>query len=173
MSILLSLFIRVSFNGIEESNEKGDVKKDTEHLKNPIVINKVMGFIFSTISQISHQKDMRELLNNIKKGDDKSLFKAITIDKTLTSSEPIKNRIIQAQVSGDKAFLNKLGKATAKSPLESFRQHGKTYAVLKLFWNTELYKLNNQELYYFLKSCGLKPPAYQDAFDKFMQRRIK
>ncbi len=172
-SILLSIFIRVSFNGIDESNEKSAIKEDTEHLKNPIVINKLMGFLFSTISQISYQKDMRELLNNVEKGDDKSLFKAITIDKTLTSYEPVKNRIIQAQASGDKEFLNKLGKATAKSPLESFGQHGKTYAVLKLFWNIELYKLNNQELYYFLKSCGLKPPAYQDAFDKFMQRHIK
>jgi len=174
VSILLALFIRFSFNEIDESNENGDAKEDTEHLRNPIVISKVMGYIYSTISQISHQKDMRELLDNINKGDDKSLFKAITIDKTLISYEPVRNRIIQAQASGDKKFLSKLGKAIAKSPLERVGEHGKTYAVLKFFWkNIELYKLNNQELYHFLKSCGLTPPAYPDAFDKFMQRYIK
>ncbi len=119
MSILFSLFTRFSFNEIDESNEKGAAKGDIEYLKEPIVIKKVIGFLFSTISQISHQKDMRELLDNVDNGDDKSLFKAITIDKTLISSEYVKNRIIQAQVSGDKTFLNKLGKALAKRPLES------------------------------------------------------
>ncbi|KHE92130.1 MAG: hypothetical protein K8F52_01800 [Candidatus Scalindua rubra] len=171
--ILLSLLIRFLFNKLDKSKEKDAVKEDIEHLKNPIVISTVIGFLYSTISQISHQKDMRELLDNVEKGDDKSLFKAITIDKTLTSYEPIKNRIIQAQASGDKSFLNKLGKATAKSPFESVGEHGKTYAVLNLFWNKVLYKLNNHELYDFLVSCGLTPPAYPDAFDKFMQRHIK
>jgi len=171
--ILLSLITRFLFNKLDESNNKCAVKENIEHLKNPIVISTVIGFLYSTISQISQQKDMRELLDNVDKGDDKSLFKAITIDKTLISSEYIKDRIIQAQASGDKGFLNKLGKATAKSPFESVGEHGKTYAVLNLFWNIVLYKLNNHELYCFLESCGLTPPAYQYAFDKFMERHIK
>ena len=173
LSITLSLFIRIIFIKLDECNETEPTKEQIKHFKNSTVINQSIGFIYSTISQIAHQRDMKELINNINKGDDKSLFKAITIDKSLISYEPVRNRIIQAQTSGDKEFLNKLSKAIAKSPLESIGQHSKTYAALKFFWNIELYKLTNFELYHFLESCGLHPPAYQDAFDKFMQRYIK
>lgn len=175
VSILFSIFIRFASSEIDEIYKEGAEKKDIAHLIDPIMLNTGIGVIYSIISQISHQKDMPTLLNNIEKGDDKSLFKAITIDKTLLSSEPVKRRIPQAQVSGDKTFLNKLAKNIAKSPLESVGQHGKTYAVLNLYWknNIELYKLNNHELYCFLESCGLTPPAYQYSFDKFMERHIK
>jgi hypothetical protein len=36
-----------------------------------------------------------------------------------------------------------------------------------------LYKLTNEELYEFLKSCGLIPPDYPDAFQKFVRRHIR
>jgi len=155
VSILLSILIRLFLNNIDEINEEDAVEEEIEHMRKSIVISKVIGSINSAISQISHQKDMHELLNNIKKGDDKSIFKAITIDKTLVSSELVKNRIAQAQITGDNKFLKKLANAIDKRPLEGVGQHGRTYAVLNLFWSDiELYKLNNQELYHFLKSCG-------------------
>lgn len=174
VSIFFSLFIRLFYNKIDECNEESATKEDIEHLNKSIVISKMMGFFNSTMSQISHQKDLPELLNSIKKGDDKSLFKAITTDKTLINFEPVRNRINQAQASGDNEFLIELSKAIAKRPLRKIGQHGKTYAVLNLFWknNIELHKLNNQELYDFLKSCDLEPPEYPYAFEKFMQRHI-
>ncbi len=131
-----------------------------------------MGFINSTMSQISHQKEMHELFNKIEKGDDKLLFKAITTDETLISRESIKKRIDQALASGDINFLNRVAKAKKRRPLEKIGQLSKTYAVLNLFWknNIELHKLNNQELYDFLKSCGLHLPNYPDGFTEFMQR---
>lgn len=174
ISVLYSIFIRLTFNKIDESNEESATKEDIEHFNKSIVISKVMGFINSTMSQISHQKEMHELFNKIEKGDDKLLFKAITTDETLISSKPIKNRIDQAIASGDIKFLNKLAKAKKKRPLKKIGQHSKAYAVLKFFWsnNIELHKLNYEELYHFLKSCGLNPPGYQAAFEKFMQRNI-
>ncbi len=170
--ILFSLFMRTFLKRIDEMNEECAEKEEIVHLKS-IVISNVLGSINSTMSQLSHQKDMPELLESMKKGDDKSLFKAVTIDKSLLSSKAVSNRIGQAQATGDNDFLNKLSKATKKRPLERVGEHGRSYAVLSFFKYTELSKLNNQELYYFLKSCGLTPPDYPDAFNKFMQRHIK
>jgi hypothetical protein len=170
----LSILIRIALNRMDEISEESATKEEIEHLKESfIVISKMMGSIYSTMSQLSHQKSMPELLKNIKKGDDKSLFNAVTIDKTLVSSELAGKRLGQAQAAGDNKFLNKMGKKIAKRPLESVAKYGRTYAVLEFFWYMELYKLNNQELYYFLKSCDLKLPEFQDAFDRFLLRHIK
>ena len=173
--IFCSIFVRFTFNRIDQSNEENATKEEIEHFNKSIVISKVTGFINSTMSLISHQKDMPELLNNIEKGDDGSLFDAITTDKTLASSGSVKKRVDLALDSGDNKFLNKMGDKIAKQPLEKIALHGKTCAVLKFFWSNsiELHKLNNQELYDFLKSCGLHPPNYPEGFTKFMQRHIK
>ena len=170
----LSILIRIALNRIDEVGEESVTKEDIEHLKeSTIAISKILGSIYSTISQLSHQKSMPELLKNIKKGDDKSLFKAVTVDKTLVSNESAGNRLAQAQAASDNKFLNKMGKSIAESPLESVAKYSKTSAVLEFFWYMELNKLNNQELYYFLKFCGLKLPEFQETFDRFLLRHIK
>lgn len=173
VSITFSLFIRIYFIKLDEYDKTEPTKEQIEHLKDPKVINQFVGSLYSTLSQIAHQRDMSDLLNKINKGDDSSIFKAVVIDKGLISHELIVKRINQAKISGDTIFLKKLGTAMAKSPLERVGQHGATYAVLKLFWKMVLYKLTNEELYEFLKYCGLCPPPYPDGFDKFMQRYIK
>ena len=172
----LSILIRIALNRIDEISEESATKEDIEHLKeSSIVISKMLGSIFSTISQLSNQKSMSDLLKNIKEGDDESLFDAVTVDKTLLSNESAGNRLAQAQAAGDKKFLNKMGKSIADGSLESVAKYGRTYTVLSFFWNNniELHNLNNQELYYFLKYCDLKVPKYQDAFDRYLLRKFK
>jgi hypothetical protein len=87
--------------------------------------------------------------------------------------DEVKKRIAHAQLSGDNVFFNKFGRAIAGNPLKSPAQHGKTYSVLNLFWPMGLYKLTNEELYYFLESCALNPPDFPDAFQKFVRRHIR
>ena len=172
----LSIFIRIALNRIDETSEESATKEDIEHLKeSSIVISKMLGSIFSTISQLSNQKSMSDLLKNIKEGDDESLFDAVTVDKTLVSNESTGNRLAQAQSASDKKFLNKMGRSIADGSLESVAKYGRTYAVLSFFWNNnlELHKLNNQELFFFLKYCDLKVPKFQDAFDRFLLRKFK
>ncbi len=108
LSITLSLFIRLVFVKLDEDDKTEPTKEQIAHLKNPIVINQLIGFIFSTISQIAHQRETRELLNNISKGDDKSLFKVIVIDKGLINYKPIAKRINKAKISGDKEFTKEI-----------------------------------------------------------------
>ena len=173
VAMMIALFIRLFSARLDERSETEDKKEETEKLKDHIVINHSIGILYSTLSQIAHQQEMGSLLDNINKGDDTSLFKAVTIDKSLVNYEPIKNRILQAQSDGDARFLNKLGKAIGKKPLEGIKLHGKTYAVLKLFWITEISRLTNNDLYCLLNACGLNPPEYPYGFEKFMQRYIR
>jgi hypothetical protein len=169
--IPLCILIRIVLAKIDEISDDSATKEEIEYLReSTVVISKVLGSIKSVISQLSHQKDMCELLTDMEKGDDDSLFKAVTIDKTLLSSKSVDKRNVQADATGDYEFQNKLSRKYKKRPLKRVAQHGKSYAVLKFFWNIELYKLNYNELHYFLKSCGLNPPDSPEAFTKFMQR---
>jgi hypothetical protein len=168
MSLLIRyLFVKLYSDGKEIINDEIDLFKKSG------VIIPILDVILSSFSQLANQRTLAELKENVIKGDDKSLFKAITIDKNFLYLDEVKKRITQAQLSGDSDFFNKLGKAIASNPLKRIGQHGKTYAVLKLFWLMGLYKLTNEELYEFLKSCGLIPPDYPDAFQKFVRRHIR
>lgn len=172
--IPLCIFIRIAFAKADEISEENATKEEIEILsESTIVISKILGFINSIMYQISHQKNMRQLLDNMEESDDNSLFKAITIDNTLMSSEYVKKEVVKSLESGDTTFFDKLYTAKAKKPLESIGENGETHAVLEFFLNIERYKLNYEELYYFLESCGLTPPTLPYAFPKFMQRYKK
>lgn len=173
ISVAFTLIVRNVFIKLEELSNAEDEQAGVEHLKNQIVINQIIGFLYSVMTQIAHQKNMSDLLDDINKGDDNSIHKAVTVDKSLIYYEPVQKRIFEAQISGDTEFTDKLGKRIQKKPLESTGQHGETYAILSLFWKMELYKLTYSEIHYLLTSCGLHPPSYPDAFNKFMQRHFK
>lgn len=170
--MFFSLFMRISLNRIDGIIEENVEDEKIEHLKSNVV-NQILGNINSTMSQLANQKDMSELLANMEKGDDKSLIKAVTIDKSLRSNKYVDKRIGQAQVNGDKEFMNMMGNAIKKGQLDSVARHGKTYAVISFFWCTELSKLSYQELSFFLKSCGLEVHKHPDAFNQFIYRKIK
>ena len=168
------ILIRIVLAKIDEVSEEKATKEEIKHVReSTIVISKTLGFINSIMSQLSHQKDMRALLDNMEKGDDDSLLKAITIDKSLLSSEPVAKRVSQALAAGDDRFQRKLLNRHKKRPLKRVGQHGQMHAVLDFFWNIELYKLNDEELYYFLEYCGLIPPSLPYAFPKCMGRYRK
>ena len=173
ISVAFTLIVRNVIVKLEEMSNTEDEQAGVEHLKDPIVLNQIMGFLYSVTTQIAHQKNMSDLLDDINKGDDNSIYKAVVVDKTLIYYEPVQKRIFEAQISGDIEFRKKLSKGIAKKPLESIGQHGETYATLCLFWKMELYKLTYSEIHYLLTSCGLHPPSYPDAFNKFMQRHFK
>lgn len=171
-SIIFSLIIRYLY--VKCFEEEKPVNNDQiEYFKKSNAVLSVLNVTLSLFSQIANSITLTELKQDISKGDDKAIFKAVTIDKSILYLDEVKARIITGQLTGDSKFFTKLAKAIADNPLKKIGQHGKTYAVLKLFWFMGLYKLTNEELYDFLKSCGLIPPAYPYAFEKFIQRHIK
>jgi hypothetical protein len=171
-SVVFSLSIRFIFAKLYD-DQKEIIDPEIEFFKKSGVLIPILSVILSSFSQLAHEKTLVELKENIIKGDDKSLFKAVTIDKNLLYLDDVKKRIARAQLSGDSDFFNRLGKAIASNPLKSPAQHGKTYAALNMFWLMGLYRLTNEELYYFLESCGLNPPDFPDAFQKFVKRHIR
>lgn len=171
-SIIISLISRYFFVKLF-AEEKSVIDEQVEYFKRSNAVLSFLNVILSMFSQLANQMTLMELKENIVKGDDQSLFKAVTIDKSVLYLEEVRARVQTAQLTGDSKFFTKLGKAIADNPLKRIGQHGKTYAVLKMFWFHGLYKLTNEELYDFLKSCGLIPPAYPYAFEKFLQRHMK
>jgi acyl carrier protein len=172
LSIVLSLQARYLFTILFE-DEKKEIDANINYLKKSNSLLPIISVLSSSFSQIAHQKTLADLKENISKGDDDSIFKAVTIDKSLLSMDEIKDRISKAQLSGDEEFFKELGKAIADNPLKSPTPHGKTYTVIRMFWLHGLYKLTYRELHGFLESCDLIPPAYPGAFEKFMHRNIK
>lgn len=171
-SLILSLITRYLFV-ILFRNEKPVKDQQIAYFQKTNAILSFINVVLSMFSQITNSQTLAELKERISKGDDKALFKAATIDKSILYLDDVKARVLTAQLTGDSKFFAKLGKAITDDPLKRIGQHGKTYAVLKMFWFHGLYKLTNEELYDFLKSCGLIPPAYPYAFEKFIQRHIK
>lgn len=171
-SIVFSLFVRYLFVKLEGDVIEG-TKEDIEYFKKSHAASTLISVIYLIASQIAHQTTLARLMTGLKEGDDESLFKALTINKSLLFTEEVKSRFMKAQLTGDEKFFKKLGKALADNPLKRIGQHGKTYSVLNMFWFMGLSKLNNFELHSFLETCGLIPPAYPYAFEKFVQRHIK
>ncbi len=135
-------------------------------------ISMLVGGVNYIFSQLAFQCTMPVLLDKITQGDDKAIFKAVTIDKSLLYNEDVKKRVTEAQLTGDIKFFKKLAKPLSDTPLRNVGEHGTTFSVLHQFWYAGLYKLTYAELYDFLVECGLIPPAYPDAFKKFMKRHI-
>lgn len=155
-SIIISLATRYLFVKLFDE-DKPVIDEQIEYFKSSNAALSFLNVILTMFSQLANQMTLMELKENIVKGDDKAIFKAVTIDKSVLYLEEVKAKVQTAQLAGDSKFFAKLGKAIADNPLKRIGQHGKTYAVLKMFWFHGLYKLTNEELYDFLKSCGLIP----------------
>ncbi len=171
VSMPLSLFLHYIFIMLE-----GDPIETTEehiaYFKKTNVMSTLIGVLNSVSTNIAYQKTMPQIVEDIGNGNDKSLFKAITINKSILFAEEVKSRFIQAQLTGDTEFFKKAGKAIANNPLSRIGQYGKTYSILALFWYTGLYKLKNSERHDFLVSCGLTPPEPEN-FQRFVKRNIR
>jgi hypothetical protein len=137
-SVIFSLITRYLY--VKCFEDEKPVKDDQiEYFKKSNAVLSFLNVTLSLFSQIANSITLTELKQNISKGDDKALFKAVTIDKSILYLEEVKARVLTAQLTGDSKFFTKLAKAIADNPLKRIGQHGKTYAVLKLFWYMGLY----------------------------------
>src|SRR5574337_161544 len=91
---------------------------ESQFIRNHKLISMMISFLAMTFSNIAHQKTLYELMIKLSMGDDKSLYKAVTIDKSFLFHEDVKARIIKAQLTGDGKFFKNLGKAISDTPLK-------------------------------------------------------
>lgn len=167
-----SLFIRYIYVMFDNAPKEAGKNADMESFRKSNSASTLINSVNLIYTQLAFQSFLPLLVMNAGKGDDESIFRAVTINKSLLFSEDVKNRFLKAQLQGDTKFFKKLANAIANNPLKRIGQHGKTYSVLSIFWYLGLYKLTNEELYYFLVYCGITPPEYPDSFKKFLQRHI-
>ncbi len=163
-SLLCSLLCRYFFVRFQSTFKEDSIEFD-DFIKKPGALGFFLSLIYNLFAQLSHQRTISELLAE---GDDNSLLKAITTDKSLLYSDAVKDRFMKAHISGDFSFIKKVGTAISRKPLNKDAQHYETYLVLKLFWKAGLSKLKRQDLYNFLVSCDLIPPNYPHGFERFL-----
>jgi len=71
--------------------------------------------VFFQIPSLSmYNQTLNKLIEKAKSGDDKALFKAITVDRTVLSTPSVAKRIQMAQLKNDKPFFKKLSKALVR-----------------------------------------------------------
>lgn len=122
------------------------------------IISMVMLQVYNAISIIAYKKPLTMLIEEARKGNEKSLFSAIHLDKTLFDVKWVRKRIRKAFYSGDSDFLKQLGKAIIKPPLANKVIYGEIVFILAIFWPMGLYRLKNEELMELLKDCGIMMP---------------
>jgi hypothetical protein len=168
---ILTLMIQVMVKGYWDTENDESIKRKRLDRLNLIKIG--LSDVFNTISSITHKKSLDELLEEAEKGNDESLFKAIQIDKTLFDLDWLRKRIRKAFYVGDSSFFKKLGAAIEKTPLENDIEYTKLNSVLISLWGLGLCKLNNQELWELLKSCGVIVQDDPESFRKHVKRLIE
>lgn len=169
---ILNLTLHIGFKGYFETKDDDDnIKRKRIDKLNFIKI--IYSYIFNIVSHLTNQKSMDKLLYEAEKGNDELLFKAIQIDKTLFDLDWIRKRIRKAFYSGDSRFFKELGAALEKMPLENDIEYTKLNSVLISFWESGLWKLNNQELWELLKSCGVIVQDNPETFRKHVNRLIE
>lgn len=62
-------------------------------------------------SLMVYQKSLSTLVEEVRNGDDKSLFDAVRIDRTVLACSPVVHRVSMAELTNDKAFFLHLKKA--------------------------------------------------------------
>lgn len=164
----LTLVNQVMYKGYWDTENDESIKRKRLDRLNLIKIS--LSRVFNTVSSITHKKSLYELLAEAEKGNDESLFKAIQIDKTLFDLDWLRKRIRKAFYAGDSSFFKKLGMAIEKTPLENDIEYTKLNSVLISFWGLGLCKLNNQELWELLKSCGIIVQDDPESFRKHVNR---
>ncbi len=139
------------------------------------LINTEMQQIYNAISIMTYKKSLGKLLEEAR-NDDKSLCKAIHIDKTLFDEDWVRERIRKAFYSGDSSFLKNLGKEIIKPPIplkgvhEKLKEVHKLLLILVKFWPIGFCRLEIKELVGLLEASGLTIQEDIETFRKYIDR---
>ena len=85
----------------------------------------VISLSYSLESLVVYSKYLNELVDDVRKGHDTALFKAVQIDRSITSCPTFADRIAQAELEQDDSFFKKLSnalKTKPNKPTEEYRE---------------------------------------------------
>lgn len=123
------------------------------------------------VSLIQNKKSITSLFSELKSGKLEALYKILEVDKGFLSVEIIQQLIREAQMNGDWIFLEKIGKAIAKQPLNIRKSRVKLDILLQTFWPLGLNQFTVESLYEWLKQKKLYG-LHKDEQDVWNLRKI-
>ena len=126
-------------------------------------------------SMVTHGKFIDELVRDVKKGNDQALFKAVQIDRTVTSCPPIADRITLAEMTQDEGFFKKLSNAIRTKPKKPKEEYAELRYVLYALEDADaLGKLSTERAYrLFCEELAIYPADGEDparSLQKFIAR---
>jgi hypothetical protein len=177
-SDVLSWMVHCFKVGLDELREEAKTEDMRKFLRNKImgVSSLARRSIFLTwdnISLLVHKKSLKQLYAEAKKGNGRSLFQLLQVDKTLFDHDWVRSRIRKAAYTGDWGFFYSLSEAVKRDPLANRRIHGDVLMVLLTLWKVGLYRLTVPQLMQLLKDSGVRMKYDEVNFRTFVNREIK
>lgn len=137
------------------------------------MLSQMLFSINNTISLVVFGKNIFELIQDAKSGNQKSFFKALQIDRSIIESNWAIKMIRKAQLSGDESFFMQMAKAITKQPFKHDKEFTKAIMAVVLFWQFGFNKLTNSEQMELLEECGIRVQDDPEVFRKFVSRLVK
>lgn len=108
----------------------------------------ILSLVHSLSSMLYYGRFLNDLIEQVRQGDENSLFQAISIDPTSIACKPIAERMSKAVFIKDEKFLkkvySKLGKRPAKLAQANYQ---KMRLVLEILYECGSSKLSDEDLY--------------------------
>lgn len=117
---------------IEKFNSSSE-EEQQEHLKQMAIL--YTGFlcsIFNLIAQMTHKKNMCQLIEAAKSGDDEAFKCAVKVDKSVLQIPYFQERLSRANLSGDHNFLNNVGVSIRAPHLSGKLRYRKLWIALSV-----------------------------------------
>jgi hypothetical protein len=107
----------VMLSGLDELDDsEWDLWADRLDQKDRALFTSLVMALIGQINAISqYSLPMSELVRRAGEGDHKSLFRAVTIDRSVVNAAPVSKQISLAQILGDESFMNRLSKAITRT----------------------------------------------------------
>lgn len=133
-------------------------------------------FVKSYESVLYHQQTIHQLIKKIRNGydtNDNLLQKVIQVDRTAIHCQPIKDRIQQAELSGDEVLFKKISNTLKPRKEPQHSEYAKlTYLIFFLMDNGHLQKMTGSERFSLL--LQFKSPYITDeSFDRKIYKFMK
>lgn len=127
--------------------------------------------VISIASRLGYRKPIYILYDEAKNGDDDALFKMVTLDKGIITTDWASLRIRKATLGGELRFFNKLGAALNKKPFTKKKQL-RLAAFVLFFWEFGFKELTYLERVEFLEIVGFRVSEIpeQDTLRKLIYR---
>jgi hypothetical protein len=171
-SDIFSMFCHISTMKVKS------IRKDARYMEifkernvyNSELLKRYLFLIWDAISIVNNRVPLRRLFDKARRGDAKSLFKLIQLDKTIFDHEWVRTRIRKALYEGDMKFIGELADNFKKGHFITRKQNLDIAVVVMNFWSAGIYRLTTRQKMALLKDSGMKIYQSENSFRQLVDR---